>query len=86
MLYSKQGTAAASDVYKRQEIRVSKGFNQVFNRINLSLPVGISYEFKHVAVDLRYHLGLTHVYKDQSLYDSSYNKTIMLTLGYGFDL
>ena len=52
----------------------------------LTLPVGISYEFKHVAVDLRYHLGLTHVYKDQSLYDLSYNKTIMLTLGYGFDL
>ena len=68
------------------EIRVSKGFNNVFNRVNLSLPVGISYEFKHVAVDLRYHLGLTHVYKDQSLYDLSYNKTIMLTLGYGFDL
>ena len=68
------------------EIRVSKGFNKVFNRVNLSVPVGISYEFEHVTVDLRYHLGLTHLYKDQSLYDSSYNKTIMLTLGYGFDL
>lgn len=68
------------------EIRVSGAFNKVLNRVNLSLPVGISYEYKHVAIDFRYHIGLTHVYKDQDQYDLSHGKTVMLTLGYGFDL
>ena len=68
------------------EIRVSGAFNKVLNRVNLSLPVGISYEYRHVAIDFRYHIGLTHVYKDQDQYDLSHGKTVMLTLGYGFDL
>ena len=68
------------------EIRVSGAFNKVLNRVNLSLPVGISYEYRHVAVDFRYHIGLTRVYKDQDQYDLSHGKTVMLTLGYGFDL
>lgn len=68
------------------EFRVSKGFDKVLNKVNLSIPVGIAYEYRNVAIDLRYHIGVTHVYKEQDMYDVSRGKTVMLTLGYGFDL
>ena len=68
------------------EFRVSKGFDKVLNKVNLSIPVGISYEYRNVALDLRYNIGVTHVYKEQDMYDVSRGKTVMLTLGYGIDL
>lgn len=68
------------------EFRVSKGFDKVLNKVNLSIPVGIAYEYRNVAIDLRYNIGVTHVYKEQDMYDVSRGKTVMLTLGYGFDL
>jgi len=68
------------------EFRVSDEFDAVLNKVNLSLPVGIAYEYRNICLDLRYVFGLTNVYKDQSQNDTSRNGTIMLTLGYGIDL
>ena len=68
------------------EFRVSKAFDKVLNKVSLSIPVGISYEYRNVAIDLRYNIGVSHVYKEQSSYDTSRGQTVMLTLGYGFDL
>ena len=68
------------------EFRVSKAFDKVLNKVSLSIPVGISYEYRNVALDLRYNIGVSHVYKEQSSYDVSRGQTVMLTLGYGFDL
>jgi len=68
------------------EFRVSDKFDKVLNEVNLSIPVGIAYEYRNFCLDLRYNFGLTHIYKDQSSYDQSRNGTIMLTLGYGIDL
>lgn len=68
------------------EVRVSDDANYVLNRVTLSLPVGLSYEFHHVALDVRYNIGLTHVYKHSVTGLSSRNSTFMLTLGYGIEL
>ena len=68
------------------EFRVSKAFGKVLNKVSLSIPVGISYEYRNVALDLRYNIGVSHVYKEQSSYDASRGQTVMLTLGYGIDL
>lgn len=68
------------------EFRVSKAFDKVLNKVRLSIPVGISYEYRNVALDLRYNIGVSHVYKEQSSYDVSRGQTVMLTLGYGIDL
>ena len=55
------------------EFRVSKAFDKVLNNRN-------------VVLDLRYNIGVSHVYKEQSPYNASRGQTVMLTLGYGFDL
>ena len=50
------------------------------NKFDLSIPMGISYEFSNFIIDARYNLGLTKVAKDPA--PSSKNSVIMLTLGY----
>ena len=50
------------------------------NKFDLSIPMGISYEFSNFIIDARYNLGLTKVAKDPA--PSSQNSVIMLTLGY----
>ena len=50
------------------------------NKFDLSIPMGISYEFSNFIIDARYNLGLTKVMKDPA--PSSKNSVIMLTVGY----
>lgn len=68
------------------EVRVSNKYDKVLNRMTLSLPLGLSYEYRHIALDIRYAFGLTHIYKDQLNSDSSHNATLSLTLGYAIGL
>lgn len=50
---------------------------------DLSIPLGLSYEFSDFVIDARYNLGLTKVNKDSKLLDKDMkNSVIMLTLGY----
>jgi hypothetical protein len=53
-------------------------------KTNLSLPLGLSYEYKNLCFDLRYNLGLTNVMDLDGI--TTKNRTIMLTLGYGIVL
>ena len=46
---------------------------------DLSIPVGLSYEFKHFVLDARYNLGCTKIFN--AVLDSK-NLTFQLTLGY----
>ena len=50
------------------------------NKVDFSIPMGISYEFSNFIIDARYNLGLTKVMKDPA--PSSKNSVIMLTVGY----
>ena len=53
-------------------------------KVNFSLPLGMSYEYKNLCLDLRYNLGLTNVMDLNYL--TGNNRTIMITLGYGIEL
>jgi hypothetical protein len=56
----------------------------IFKRYDVSIPLGIAYEKDCFAVDLRYDIGLAHIYK--YLDDKICNRSIVLTIGYGFDI
>lgn len=52
------------------------------NTIDLSMPIGLSYEFSNFVVEGRYNWGLTKVWKD----GEAKNSVFQITLGYKFDL
>lgn len=63
----------------------TSGFDEIMNKVNLSLPVGLAYEWHNISLDVRYNFGLTKIYKE-NVAPSSHGRTLMITLGYGFDL
>lgn len=55
-----------------------------YNKFDLSIPLGISFEFSRVVIDARYLLGLTKVNKDGN--ETCRNSVILITTGYKFNL
>ena len=53
--------------------------------LDISIPVGASYEYLNWVLDARYHFGLTRLYKDDS-WPTEKNKFFTLTIGYKFNL
>ncbi|MDD5861297.1 MAG: porin family protein [Prevotella sp.] len=56
---------------------------------NLSLPVGVSYEYHNFIADVRYNIGLMDMLKDSGTRYTSgsvYNRTLTVTLGYKINL
>ena len=53
-------------------------------KLDISIPIGASYEFSDFVIDARYNLGLTKINDTGS--NSSKNSVIMVTLGYKFGL
>ena len=51
-------------------------------KFDLSIPVGIAYEYQNVVLEARYNWGVTKIMDN----DSFYNRVFQLTLGYKFDL
>lgn len=68
------------------EILVDSKYKDIMNGFNVSVPVGISYEYRNISLDVRYNIGLTKIYKDQGANDNARNSTFMFTVGYGIDL
>lgn len=67
-------------------ISMSTGDRSEFNKFDLSIPVGISYEWgNHLFVDARYNIGLTNVNKDK-LYDNKDLKNAYLQLSIGYKI
>ncbi len=54
------------------------------NTVDLSIPVGASYEYMNVILDARYNLGLTNIYKVDVM--KSKNRFFTITVGYRFNL
>ena len=55
-----------------------------FKSFDLSIPLGLSYEFEKIVFDARYNLGLTKINKEGD--NSSKNSVIQFTVGYKFAL
>ena len=53
------------------------------NSFNLSIPVGLSYEFSNFVIDARYNIGVTKIIKDA---EQGRNSTFSITLGYKIPL
>lgn len=67
--------ALAMKIPGSEELRV--------NKFDLSIPMGISYEYQNVVLEARYNLGVTKI---MNYGDAFYNRVIQLTLGYKFSL
>lgn len=65
-----EGSFSASDVCKS---------------VDVAIPVGISYEYKNISLDARYHFGLTKIDKTTNP-DTARNRYLSITLGYRFHL
>jgi hypothetical protein len=50
--------------------------------VDLSIPVGLSYEYKNVVLDGRYNFGVTKAFDT----GDAKNSVFQITLGYKFDL
>ena len=57
---------------------------QKCEKLNLSIPIGISYEYSDFVLDLRYNLGLTKTNKDDG--NKLRSDLLQITLGYKFAL
>ena len=58
------------------------GEGNKLNTFDLSIPVGLSYEFKGITADVRYNFGVTKLISNTD--KGIYNKVFMVTLGYKF--
>ena len=61
------------------------GMNVSLNKFDLSIPVGISYDFDNIQVDLRYNAGLTKVLSAPNG-EGTKNSVVQITVGYKLGL
>ena len=60
----------------------SEGMKSQMRNLDVSVPVGLSYEWRNIVVDARYHFGLTRIVDGQDVH----RRYLSLTLGYRFGL
>ena len=59
--------------------------SDICKSIDIGIPIGLSYEYKNVVLDVRYCFGLTKIDNTQEPEDTR-NRTLSVTLGYNFKL
>ena len=59
-------------------------FTDLCNKVDVSIPIGVSYEYMNVILDARYNIGLTRLYSNKTL--DQRNRCITITAGYRFAL
>ena len=87
----KAGLQPAFNVRHKEKFEASEGKESIsytgnlegVKSFNLSIPVGVSYEYAKFVLDARYNIGLTKIFKDA---DQGRNSTFAITLGYKFAL
>lgn len=69
-----------------EKIEMDQSCKEDFKKFDLSIPVGISYEFSsHFVIDARYNIGITKVNKESEPGEKdSRNGVFALTFGYKF--
>lgn len=75
------GTIDLDDLFKYYNIATNEDVK--ISKFDLSIPVGISYEYKNIVLDARYNWGLVKIENVGAAY---YNRIFQLTLGYKFEL
>lgn len=65
---------------------VNVNTDEAVKSFDISLPVGLSYEFHRFVLDARYNFGLSKIFDEDKFDLDSKNLTFQLTLGYKFTL
>ena len=84
--YVVKGLAVKAGVQPGFLVRASydgESFSAACKKFDVSIPVGLSYEYQSFVLDARYNIGLTKTYKDA---DKTKNSVFQITLGYKFKL
>jgi len=70
----------------------TKGIKSYIHAADIAIPLGISYEYKHIVLDVRYQIGLTKVFRQRNWElgvdreDNIKNACTSITIGYRFGL
>lgn len=73
----------------KRKVDLDESFTSECNKVDVSIPFGVSYELSNVPVviDMRYNLGLTKINKESEPgYKDIKNNVIQVTAGYKFTL
>lgn len=70
------------------EMKESTDVKKEFEKLDIAIPVGLSYQFKTpIVIDLRYNIGLLKVNKSSNAGEKDHrNMIVQLSLGYKFKL
>lgn len=71
-----------SRIYNNVEVDMKNAYK----KIDVSIPVGISYEYENVIIGACYRLGLTDINDVDGLSDKIRNSVVSLTVGYRINL
>lgn len=76
------------DQYGNSTYKETESTNQPWptKKVDLSLPIGLSYEYMGVVLDARYNLGLTNVDNLPLVKTKSKNRVFTFSVGYRFSL
>jgi hypothetical protein len=66
--------------YDRMAEMIYQDVDVKMNKFDLSLPIGLSYEFNGITLDARYNFGITELFRNVD--DHVRNQVIAVTLGY----
>lgn len=84
--YSSTSINKKGDVWEYgDELKLDNDDKKMRNTLDVSIPIGVSYEYLNVVIDARYHFGLTKLYKDDNM-PKERNQLISLSVGYKFNL
>ena len=76
----------ANEKYSRGGISYDEDMKDACNKVDLSIPIGVSYEYASFVFDARYNWGLTNTWKDDARNKKSHNSVFMFSVGYKFAL
>jgi len=81
--YVAQGLALKAGVQPGFMVAKDDMIDDAVKTFDLSIPVGVSYEYQNIVFDARYNIGTTKVFKGGI---DGYNNVIQITVGYKFAL
>ena len=83
-----KATSEKTDGNFTSKVEYDRKVMDSFNKFDVAIPVGLSYEFKvPIVIDFRYNIGLTKINKDDIFNDRNCKShTCTITVGYKFKL
>ncbi len=77
---------SAKRKYSDSGMSVDVDYKDACNKVDLSIPIGLSYEYQSFVIDARYNWGLTNLWKNDTRSSKSHNSVFMFSVGYKFAL